>query len=323
MAMMSWACYFARPLDAQLHVGRDKTLNPAAALLDEIRAALDAAGAQVYDPGTAMLVPKPDGNPFAQQVHDGALEVCKGVLGWLPDGVPTIGVPIELAKARQRFKPCVVVGGVHAAKSTVLASLEIPVFEDPKEAALHLHGMVIDLHAARSTVFQDGEPMEIGHAEELERYTQPDDFIVSEVEDPLTVAQRIPIELRAELARFWIQMRNEVERGVIKHPLSNNREWTSSDRWFAICIEELVEQTLAMLQRWNDVYHSDPQAREHMTERVTWEDVQAELVQAASMSFRLWEAIRFEKGGEGATAFDTDGLNPENGLSIGPDHEDS
>lgn len=276
---MSWACYFARPLDAQLHVGRDLTINPAAQMLGEIRWCLDNAGAQVYDPGTALLV-EPDGNPFAQQVHNGALEACDGVLGWLPDGVPTIGVPIEIAKARQLFKPCVVVGGEHAAKSTVLASLEIPVFGKPGEAVEALQSML-------PVKDENGEPVEMGEPIGQESIADSFNEPVYAFGYPEPVAyispsgDQFPTALRAELARFWVEMRNEIERATIKHPRSNDREWTTPERWLSIWTEEVFE----VIQAWND--------------RQTPLEVQDELVQASAMGFRLWEALRFAHPREG------------------------
>jgi hypothetical protein len=98
---------------------------------------LAGLGAVVYDPGGAFVATAPqDANPYAQGVNEEALRAADAVLGWMPDGVPSIGVPIEIARAAAMGKPLVVLGGKHAQGSTVLASLGVEVVSSsgPREA---------------------------------------------------------------------------------------------------------------------------------------------------------------------------------------------
>jgi hypothetical protein len=291
--MSSWVVYLARPLDAALHdrsggVGRDLDT------MDEIRQELDVVGTQVYDPGTALLVPEPDGNPFAQHVHDAALEHCDGVLAWLPDGVPTIGVPLEIAKALSIGKPVVVLGGKHALKSTSLAALGVPVLESANDAVTELvmqHTQKTDeLAAALRTEAPAATLQELVTDMAAALQSDPDRFTIGyspmagSIHPPM-VGVEVPLGETGELVSeepdttepwvaaasiFMAEVMQELRAAVDKHPKSNDPEWTTTERWFGIWVEEAFEA----VQAYND--------------RRDIDEIQAEIVQVAAMACRWW-----------------------------------
>jgi hypothetical protein len=301
--MTSWVVYLARPLDAALHWHSTVKMAEEAfnreqvrgRMLDEIRQELDAVGAQVYDPGTALLVPEPDGNPFAQHVHDAALEHCDGVLAWLPDGVPTIGVPLEIAKALSIDKPVVVLGGKHALKSTSLASLGVPVYASADGAVAGLVAAHVRKTDDLAKALQTG-PDEAAPAATLQELvtdmaaalqSDPDRFTVGyspmagSIHPPM-VGIEVPLGETGELISddtepwvaaasiFMAEVMQELRDAVDKHPKSNDPEWTTTERWFGIWVEEAFEA----VQAYND--------------RRDIEEIQAEIVQVAAMACRWW-----------------------------------
>jgi hypothetical protein len=295
--MTSWVVYLARPLDAALHWHSTAKMAEEAfnreqvrgRMLDEIRQELDAVGAQVYDPGTALLVPEPDGNPFAQHVHDAALEHCDGVLAWLPDGVPTIGVPLEIAKALSIDKPVVVLGGKHAAKSTSLAALGVPVFILAESAVTelvmqHTHKTDdlakalweeanVDPETSFSPMAGSIHPPIAGVQVPLSEVDVSEGRVYREVGPDLFLDEtyRPSTEPWIQQASvFLAEVMQELRAAVDKHPKSNDPEWTTTERWFGIWVEEAFEA----VQAYND--------------RRDIEEIQAEIVQVAAMACRWW-----------------------------------
>lgn len=93
--------YLARPLD----------FNTTAHPVLEARSLLRGAGLAFYDPGAAFELPagaRP--NPTINAVNQAALDACGGVLAIMPPaGSSSIGVPMEIERARGQGKPVLVV----------------------------------------------------------------------------------------------------------------------------------------------------------------------------------------------------------------------
>lgn len=100
--------YLAYPIDqtnpAQMHQIADE--------VDNVQHDLAELGVGTYNPGAAFKVGAgmPVG-PEIAQVNGHALSRCTGVLAFLPLGVPTIGVPMEVERAVTNLgKPTAIVG---------------------------------------------------------------------------------------------------------------------------------------------------------------------------------------------------------------------
>lgn len=101
----------------------------------DARRVLLARGAVVYDPSFAWATPAFDGRalpPSIQSTNDRALLNSDGLLALLPVGVPTVGVPMEIALALQHGIPTVVVADPIP---TALAHTEAVVRHSPADAA--------------------------------------------------------------------------------------------------------------------------------------------------------------------------------------------
>lgn len=96
--------YLASPID--------KASEEMAAMRQQATEALMQQGFVVFTPATAFHVPEeapPD--DFISRIDDHALSQSHGILALLPDGVPTLGVPIEIGEAIDLGLPVAVVGG--------------------------------------------------------------------------------------------------------------------------------------------------------------------------------------------------------------------
>jgi hypothetical protein len=69
---------------------------------------------------------------------------------------------------------------------------------------------------------------------------------------------------------FLAEVMQELRAAVDKHPKSNDPEWTTTERWFGIWVEEAFEA----VQAYND--------------RRDIDEIQAEIVQVAAMACRWW-----------------------------------
>lgn len=107
--------YLATPID--LH--RDSGV---AEMRETIRDELFEMGfSAVFDPSSAWTLhtnSKP--NPGLQQVNLAALGAADALVAYLPDGVPTLGVPLEIHYASQMGKPVLIYTG-QARRSWTLA----------------------------------------------------------------------------------------------------------------------------------------------------------------------------------------------------------
>lgn len=85
------------------------------------------AGCEVYDPAEAWSTARSDPETI-QRVNDKALGSADGVLGFLPDGVPTIGVPVEVCEAAVARTPTVALVGPSSLYSPILHAREVWTF---------------------------------------------------------------------------------------------------------------------------------------------------------------------------------------------------
>lgn len=219
---MSWSCYLATPIDQA---------GDLQATVNTITQTLEGAGAIVYNP-RSLIDRNPEGNAFAQVVHDSALAVADCLLAWLPTGVPSIGVPMEIERAAEMGKPVVIYGGAAAKNSPTIAARHLPVFTTVEGAVGALAGLL---------------------------------------RDPTTD------DLGLHVTEYLDRVQFEIERARTKHPRSDDKSWTTVERWFSIWAEEVWEAMAA----WND--------------RRTPGEIRVELVQVGAMSMRLWRALGLDE----------------------------
>lgn len=103
--MTSKMAYLAQPIDQAY----DRTL-----WAGEIHKASDhltRVGYHVYRPARAWRAIPGQMDPRVETVNDNALAQADLLVAFLPTGVPSIGVPMEIARARQLNIPCLVIGG--------------------------------------------------------------------------------------------------------------------------------------------------------------------------------------------------------------------
>lgn len=97
--------YLASPID--LHSMPDMVERRA-----EIRdLAFEMGFSAVFDPSSAWTLhtnSKP--NPGLQEVNIAALRAATALVAWIPPGVPTLGVPLEIQVATEMGKPTLVMG---------------------------------------------------------------------------------------------------------------------------------------------------------------------------------------------------------------------
>jgi dUTP pyrophosphatase len=106
--------YFAHPIDQANRMSSGQ-----AEFLGVIHMALAEAGISAYNPQKAHhVVGKPTN---VQQINDAAMEKCDALLAYLPDGVPSIGVPMEIQRAALLGLPVFILGSVG---SVALAGLQ-------------------------------------------------------------------------------------------------------------------------------------------------------------------------------------------------------
>lgn len=101
--------YLAGPID---RLGREEMFT----LRRRATEVLGSNGFTVYDPAKSVLAGRIVGNddrpdPRVAEIHREALERSDGMLAILPEGVPTIGTPMEIEQMRQLGRPVAIVGG--------------------------------------------------------------------------------------------------------------------------------------------------------------------------------------------------------------------
>lgn len=110
--------YLAQPIDqASATVDRGQRT---AELVQDVRDALSVDGYNVYSPAKAWTC---NGNPepAVQRINEHALKNCDALIAVLPEGIASIGVPMEILLAAQAGKPVVVITTV---RSFALSNLE-------------------------------------------------------------------------------------------------------------------------------------------------------------------------------------------------------
>lgn len=111
---------------------------------NQAKMALVKLGYECYDPALAWATARQDPAKI-QEINDHALDSAEAVLGFLPDGVPTIGTPIELAFAAAT-RPVMALCGDAGMRSPVLAARGVvtsPLLEW-EEGVDRFHRMVMD-----------------------------------------------------------------------------------------------------------------------------------------------------------------------------------
>jgi dUTP pyrophosphatase len=89
--------YLASPIDQSSGVG-----NP---LRDRAITEVENKGMALYTPHTAFKAKRVQTGPEIAQINNAALQACTGVLVVMPDGVVSMGVPMEIERAASRGKP--------------------------------------------------------------------------------------------------------------------------------------------------------------------------------------------------------------------------
>lgn len=144
--------YFAYPIDnASLTVSMINLINKTR--IELIEAGIDV----VYDPGDAFRVRR-GSTPTGQiaEVNNQAISAADGVVAWLPSGVPSVGVPMEIARAVLMGKPVAVISDVYS-WSLRMEAPNLRVFSEGSE------GPAVEWIASweRDVVFPDREPLAV------------------------------------------------------------------------------------------------------------------------------------------------------------------
>lgn len=211
------------------------------------------AGCTVYNPKAAWN--QVNGQPGIQEVNQAAIDASDGVLALLPDGVPTVGTPIEIAYAAERHKPVVVFGSARIAKSPILASLEVPVYDTDAMAIARLLEWMNNSRE-KTVPVDETPPTAFGtHTTNLDEH--------------------LPY-LRAVL--------NEINRAAEKFPLSDRNGF---DDWFAIWVEEVVEA----IQAYNDWRRTLKESGPGIEASEYHNALLIELVQVGAMAARFFESL--------------------------------
>jgi len=254
----------------------------------QARVCLYQAGVAIYDPKLAWSAPAGDHelNATIGFINEEALGEADGVLAVLPDGVPSVGVPIEIATARYRSKPVVVFGGPIVARSPVLSHMGVPVRTDAEEAIT----LLLEWITGPSTEppFDPPEAREaappgwVAGASGSNRETRgeaprgaapagsarPASLLVDGSPDALGYSSIGLVDA------FLTAVALEVKRAASKFPDSDRN---TIQQWVTIWLEEVIEAVQAI----ND--NGGPKG--------AWEQVSQELVQASAMGARLWVAL--------------------------------
>lgn len=102
---MSRVAYLARPIDQAHHVGPEL-----ARMVENIRTVLVGRGYCVYSPADAWRAPAGVAPlPAVEIVNRGALHQADLVVAYLPSGVPSIGVPMEIEQAINLDRPVIAI----------------------------------------------------------------------------------------------------------------------------------------------------------------------------------------------------------------------
>lgn len=119
MAKQTGFVYLAAPIDQA--IGRTGWEGVRGAVV-RTAAELAARGWGSYDPCRAFNIGQGQAvSREVSQINNWALGRCRGLVAFLPDGVPTIGVPIEIDRAAGMGKPVLILAQSRGAESWTLA----------------------------------------------------------------------------------------------------------------------------------------------------------------------------------------------------------
>jgi hypothetical protein len=235
--------------------------------------ALGKAGCTVYDPRRAWS--QVDGQASIQEVNKAAIDACDGVLALLPDNVPTVGTPIEIAYAAAQHKPVVVYGSARMAKSPVLASFGVPVYDTDAMAITRLVEWINNDREKTvpvdetPTTFHSPHPSPVSHP-------SPDPSTAVTVHiGPLDDASHL---------QYLREVHQEVNRAAAKFPASDSN---TIDDWFAIWVEEVVEAT----QAYNDWVRTLKGVGPGLEASEYHNALLIELIQVGAMAARFFESL--------------------------------
>lgn len=114
------------------------------------------SGLAVYDPSTAFRRAGTDPER-AYAINEAALREADGVLAVLPDGVASVGVPMEIQTAYDSGKPVVATGGV-ASRSMQLKGMGVAVEPTVTQAIDRLCQLMAEARIERYRIKYTGEP---------------------------------------------------------------------------------------------------------------------------------------------------------------------
>jgi dUTP pyrophosphatase len=158
--------YLAYPID---QAGRNvKEIVKTHSQVGWAKSRLEATGYGCYDPGRAWSAP----SAGIVLVNDAALRHAAGVLAWLPAGVPSIGVPMEIERALGLGLPVQVVTDVASfalpaetmAESTeeAVATLEAEMKIRSYDQQVGTVGLPVKLHSSTARLPTRGYPDDAG-----------------------------------------------------------------------------------------------------------------------------------------------------------------
>jgi NTP pyrophosphatase (non-canonical NTP hydrolase) len=247
------------------------------------------AGCTIFDPRLAWS--NVDSQMEVQMVNQSAIDLCDGVLAYLPDGQASIGVPIEVGMASQIGKPVVVIGGEMALRSTVLRSLEVPVYENPASGVNVLVEMIHDTdysYVGIETAAIEAEQLHLEMVPEQAHpgFDQPPTFPETQASEVSFVAEGNWTEPPPAAGVEYISaVLIEISRAAVLHPMSDSNQF---EDWYGIWMEEVVEAA----QAWNDWRREIIVRGDGADGAAMRESLREELVQVGAMAARLWESLQ-------------------------------
>lgn len=333
-----WTCYLATPIDQvregewteDFTQGSGTFVVPSGQLIADIRAQLksllEEAGAAVYDPQGAWNA-RP--LPAMSEVNDVALRNCDSMLAYLPDGVASIGVPVEVERASVLGKPVYLLGGD--------AVMNSPMWGHNAPTVSVMDIDVVDLRIVvglvrNAALLQHSRklppPLRFIPTGDFSQWDRLEGVPTSRPKAPSTGATWAEHTSGKADSRMdeWAKRISQMHgasigeqpgeepdpvrvmqgaRAVIDHTgfleaVKNEvdradikypfSDSLSMNRWFGIWAEEVIE----VYNAWND--HQNPEA---FTGGKTLEDVAEELIQVGAMSLRFWQSVR--RVGDGPT----------------------
>lgn len=280
----TWTCYLATPIDQVMEeVGGEQSVNPSSRMIADIRQMLklelQKAGCAVYDPVSAW---ESEPLPNMTEVNEAALRNCEALLAYLPDGVPSIGVPVEIERASQMRKPIVVLGGDAVMNSPMWGN------DAPTVGTMDID--VVDLAVVVQSLYlrvkfgQEKLDSEIVVTAGPTPRNVPTARPQLDLDWSSAIRAMRPLQVAIDRSGFLRAVNTEVERAAEKYPFSDEVQLA---HWFSIWAEEVVEVFNEWTQLQNPIEYRGA---------ATIEQLIAEIVQVGAMSQRFWMAAVEESG---------------------------